>query len=352
MIRDMSGSTLSGRPLRATTPDASLYIPRPHVEVRLQRVLDRGLNTLVIGGRGSGKTTLLQRALFGAREKAASPEDVAAVYVDAAPAETPLDAIERVAEELGIVRHAGQLMAAELQRVAVPAPSRRGETGGLLDLVRRLESVRAHTILLDGLRRGQIAHTLFGRFRDELWALPHTWVVAVDPDLRSQVLTPPADAFFESVLELEPFSVDAQVALLRARLDDDDLAVARRLVGPDYGNPRRLLAATRESLVNGRSTTDVLADRERRERIAAGLSRSAGMMLAELEDLDRPVSASDEDLLNRLGLRRERATQVLNQLEGAGLVESFSEPRGPGRPRKLYRVVNLPEESHHERPTT
>jgi predicted transcriptional regulator len=62
-------------------------------------------------------------------------------------------------------------------------------------------------------------------------------------------------------------------------------------------------------------------------------------MLAVLENLGRPVGASDSELIARLGVTRVRLVQVLNRLEAAGFVESFGEigPRR-GRPRKLYRV--------------
>jgi predicted ArsR family transcriptional regulator len=64
-------------------------------------------------------------------------------------------------------------------------------------------------------------------------------------------------------------------------------------------------------------------------------------MLAELENLERPVAASDAELLQRLGVTRERTTQVLKQLEQHGLVEGFSEPAERGRPRKLYRLRDV-----------
>ena len=61
-------------------------------------------------------------------------------------------------------------------------------------------------------------------------------------------------------------------------------------------------------------------------------------MYAELESLGRPVAASDEELLDRLGVTRERASQVLKRLENEGLLESFTEPAERGRPRKLFRI--------------
>jgi hypothetical protein len=60
---------LSGRPLFATAADAELYVSLPDIEQRLERAVDRGLNTLIIGDRGSGKTT---RSISTGRSRAAS----------------------------------------------------------------------------------------------------------------------------------------------------------------------------------------------------------------------------------------------------------------------------------------
>jgi predicted transcriptional regulator len=49
------------------------------------------------------------------------------------------------------------------------------------------------------------------------------------------------------------------------------------------------------------------------------------------------AAANDPALLDRLGWSRVRASQVLNRLEDAGLVESSSEKAPHGRPRKVYR---------------
>ena len=60
-------------------------------------------------------------------------------------------------------------------------------------------------------------------------------------------------------------------------------------------------------------------------------------MIAELEALG-PVSASDKELLERLGWSRARATQVLNRLQEAGVVTASTQrdTGSPGRPRKIY----------------
>jgi predicted ArsR family transcriptional regulator len=72
---------------------------------------------------------------------------------------------------------------------------------------------------------------------------------------------------------------------------------------------------------------------------AQRLGRPAEMVVAELE-ASGPLSASDERLLRRLGWTRERAVQVLKQLEGAGLVTTSLQKGPSGRPRKLYGLTD------------
>ena len=59
------------------------------------------------------------------------------------------------------------------------------------------------------------------------------------------------------------------------------------------------------------------------------------MIMVELEALGA-ASASDKELLDRMGWTRERAAQVLGQLEDKGLVVSSSERQARGRPRKYF----------------
>jgi DNA-binding MarR family transcriptional regulator len=51
-----------------------------------------------------------------------------------------------------------------------------------------------------------------------------------------------------------------------------------------------------------------------------------------------PASASDERMLSELGWSRSRATQVLRELEQAGLVKPSSERNDSGR-RKVYALL-------------
>jgi hypothetical protein len=63
------------------------------------------------------------------------------------------------------------------------------------------------------------------------------------------------------------------------------------------------------------------------------------MLLAEIEQLARPVWASDEELLRRMGWTRNRAVQVLGQLEDEGFLRSYND-RGPsGGNVKMYSIT-------------
>jgi predicted ArsR family transcriptional regulator len=64
------------------------------------------------------------------------------------------------------------------------------------------------------------------------------------------------------------------------------------------------------------------------------------MLAAELEALG-PRSASDPELLARLGWTRERVVQVMRVMEKAGLLDHQFEKQGVGRPRKVYALKDV-----------
>ena len=149
-------------------------------------------------------------------------------------------------------------------------------------------------------------------------------------------MEPPADAFFDRQVDLAPMTHDEQVRMLERRVEVTNRPALEALTGASEGNPRLLLALARDSLDGGGAIDDLLAARARRETIAARLSRPASMLLAELESMGS-ASASDEELLKRMGWTRPRATQVFAELERAELVASREEKGRGGRPRKVYR---------------
>jgi hypothetical protein len=178
---------------------------------------------------------------------------------------------------------------------------------------------------------------LFGRLRDELWQAGILWIVTGEITRRHELTRPPADAFFEKILELAPLNQAQQLELVRRRLESDDQT---DLLGVtvETGNPRTLLTVLRDALAEGADVRDVLSERAERQMQADKIGRLESMMFAEIED-GATASASDPEWLQRFGVSRQRAQQVLARLETARLVRA-QEHRGPnGRPRRVYRRV-------------
>jgi DNA-binding MarR family transcriptional regulator len=316
---------LSGRPLFDNPLDAELFVPRPEVE-RLQRNCRDGTNTLLLGGFGAGKTSLLRNVFLRLRG-----DGQAAAWIDGAFADD-------VVGLLGLIED--DLRQASIE-VPVPLPFGPGETAAVLAAMRNL---RNHipgdervVILLDLAPGGVDPHTLFGRFRDELWQLPLTWIVAAPITMRGQLTTPPADAFFEDVIELGPLSIEQQQELVRRRMDPGDTA-SWHIPGEGEGNPRRLLQLVREIVRTGEPIDAHFVARSARDAELESLSQSARVVYEYLEE-NGPTSASDEDLLTHLSWSRQRAAKVLAELEDNDLVRSETRQSRSGRPRKLFAIV-------------
>jgi hypothetical protein len=104
------------------------------------------------------------------------------------------------------------------------------------------------------------------------------------------------------------------------------------------GIPRRALELAREVVIDRQDVARVLEQRALREARASELGRAPSMLLTEIEQLGRPVWSSDPELLARMGWTRNRAVQVLGQLEQAGLLESYTD-RGPkGGQVKMFTI--------------
>lgn len=330
---------LSGRPLGDTRVDRKLYVRRPEHEL-LRKSAEQGLNVLVVGERGTGKTTLLRQVALDLREA-----EIPSLVLDGKLATSASSFLELVRYRLG---QAPNLIEAVRERYAhalQPRPDL-GEATRLLELIEALRdptgSQPKTVLLVDGVPSPEAAHSLFGRLRDELWQLPFNWVIAGDERDRAALLQPPADAFFDRLIELRPLKQGEQLRLLRRRMSVRDAEGLKPLFEASEGNPRRLLALARDALENGWAVQDVLDARARREAEASKLSRPASMLLAELEAVGS-ASASDEDFVRRLGWTRARAVQVFSELEEAGLVEAETEKGPTGRPRKVYRPRALVE---------
>jgi DNA-binding transcriptional ArsR family regulator len=326
---------LSGRPLTASPADLRRFVDRKEEFDRTWQSLARRANVLVVGQRGSGKTSFLRKL---EATIAASDALGDAVYVAAGAAASIDELLATIYWRLGLgdtERFPGSRKANDARLHSdAPGPL------GAIELLHRLrpptESLFPTTIVLDE-PPAELAHLLFGRLRDEVWQLPYTWVVAIDEVDRARVLHAPADAFFGAVVELGELSVRDAVDLLRHRVGDelsiDDL---ERLASLGGRNPRRLLALAREVVIGGMSIPQLAADAQRRGAILAELSGSAQRVAEYLLDAG-PRSASDAELLAHFGWTRNRAVQVLNELEEAGVLTARVEKGGR---RKMYELAS------------
>ncbi len=330
---------LEGRPLYDTAADRELYVPHEEF-ARAISATRRGFNVLIAGPRGSGKTSLLRQLQLALREDGA---ERAPVFVDATAAETPLVLIEHVREamrgrpsELRVLAEQAAFAGGLLTQRAPGAASTY-----VVRLVRDLGAEAPQTIVIDATGAGAAIYGLFGRLRDELWQLPHRWVVAIDADELGAVLRPPADAFFDVVLRLRGFSPEQLVDILERRQTGLGRRDVREIAEASGGSPRAAMQRGRDAAIEGRDPADVFDAQAWREAEASKLGRPHSMIMVELEALGA-ASASDKELLDRMGWTRERAAQVLGQLEDKGLVVSSSERQARGRPRKVFRPADPP----------
>lgn len=307
------------------------------------RGVDEVQPVLVLGGPGSGRTSLLNHVAWRL-EGQSDPRE--SVVVSGELTHSP-------AQLLGV-------LVARLQRLAEPTSSRGrwlqelqalalpdgpfGEVAQpaiLMELVDLLGDRLAAfdkgvCLMIDGVSP-TVAHALFGSLRNELWAFERAaWVVAGDMASGPLYREPPADAFFARTVELAPLSSADSAKLLRAHIPDlSDEQIARAIAADGSGNPRRLLRAAADiqaGLAPSVSASDAVADRA--TRLAGPL---AGRLTAYLAD-HGPAGASDEKLLRQVGASRQRVSQLMHQLESAGLLETLEvhEPGRRGRPSRRF----------------
>lgn len=326
---------LQGRPLYDNPSDLKYFVT-PAEWDPIMRALQRGNNTLVYGPRGAGKTTLLRQVQLALRNN-----DEHAVFVDAAAVSDPYELVLRIRDALkgrpGALKSA--IPAAALEQVfGDPSPPPGGASRLLYDTLLSLgEDIEPAVVLLDASTAPSALYGIFGRMRDTVWQLPHHWLVAIDDGDRATALKPPADAFFDTVTALEPFSIERLLDALHKRTDELPPTLMSQIAADARGNLRAAIRAANDALVDGTDPADELSARARLLDTAAQLGRPQGMLMAELLDLGQ-ASPSDEVLLSRLGLTRARVSTLLQQLLDAGLVDSGAERSdGPGRPRTIYR---------------
>jgi AAA domain len=165
---------------------------------------------LIVGEPGSGKTSLLSNIRANVNEGAAP--DV--ILVDARVAGDARDLIDILLKE-----------AVDEGCAETSGSPDRDDPFALVSQIRRLRDAPDGSMMLLDDPDVEPAATLFGRLRDELWQLPVWFIVAVNPSTYSSVLSqPPANAFFDVVIELEPLEPNVAVEMLRRRKHLGELA--------------------------------------------------------------------------------------------------------------------------------
>lgn len=311
---------LSSRPLLATDRDQALFVGRTWEREEIDRDLQHGFNVVVEGDRGSGKTSLLRSLMWV--HNAEAQGDATQIYVRAAGLTDAGGVLNRVLDVLEDRDPAVERI------LSIPAALRELTT---------LQERGAICVLLDDVDP-RVGNQVFGVLRDELWETGVQWVVTVNSGDAGILLAPPADAFFEMAMRLTPLSAQEATELLNRRLGDTAREVLMALGGAG-GQPRELIERARHV---GTTTdpTAIRASAAEIDRRLAGLSRPVNMLYAEIRHRD-PISASDEAIQDLMGWTRPRLTQVLGELEQAGLVEASEQARtGPGRPKKVFRVLS------------
>jgi DNA-binding MarR family transcriptional regulator len=332
-------SELSARPLRASALDTELFVNRERELDALERSASARLNALVIGEAGVGKTSLLHQL----ERRLEDDSQLAPIFVEGTRrAERPEELLSLLAYRLDADR-ARLSQAAEIPQAVGRRPPHTSAEGLLAALRTVREALgqrgRRALLILDELPSGEVAHALFGQLRDELWSLPATWIVATETGEQAAYVRPPASAFFETTIDVAPLTQDDALELLRRRTVDTKVPapLARELADAADGNPRRLVQLARQVLLEGRSVKDAASARAELHDRARELGEAASRLVTYLES-SGAASASDERMLSQLGWGRSRATQVLRELEQAGLVEPASE-RGESGRRKVYALT-------------
>jgi hypothetical protein len=332
------------KPLAQSRADQRQFVDRARETDAIIRAVAASQPVLLLGERGSGRTSLLNHAAWLlARLKEPRPT----VMVSGELASNP-------PQLLGV-------LIARVQRLAEPAGSRArwiedlralsmpdgpfGEVAQpailmeLVDLLgERLAALkRPVCLMVDGIAP-TVAHAVFGSLRNELWALEGAaWVVVGDSAAETLYLEPPADAFFEHNVKLGPLTDADAAKLLRAHVPALSDADIERAIAVAEGNPRRMLRAAAD-IQAGIAPVSSPAD-EFAQRATAAAGPLAGAIVGYLAT-HGPAAASDKAMLRQIGASRQRASQLMHELESAGLLETIEqhEPGRRGRPARRFAV--------------
>jgi energy-coupling factor transporter ATP-binding protein EcfA2 len=335
---------MANRPLAPTNAEQRRFVDREPQTEEITRAVAASQPVLVLGEPGSGRTSLLNHVAWLLRAESPPLESV---IVSGELARDP-------AQLLGV-------LVARLARLAEPdGPRTRwlddlralstpdGPFGEVVQPAVLMELVdllgerlglleRGVALMIDGIAP-TVAHGVFGSLRNELWAIQGAaWVVAGDAASGPLYREPPADAFFERVVELGPLSAADAARLLRAHIPQLTKPEVEAAVAAGGGNPRRLLRAATDIQIGG-EPSDTATGRLTDEAVAVG-GPLAGALVEYLAS-NGPAAASDPRLLSQIGASRQRASQLMHQLESAGLLETLDqhEPGRRGRPARRFAV--------------
>jgi hypothetical protein len=319
---------LTGRPLTTAEEDQRLYVKRA-VDERLTTSLSLGANVLIRARRGAGATSLLNRV-----ESAVDD----AISLNAASARSADDLLHAVIARGRVPQDVlGSLLGSLGRPDPLAAPTALGELRAALS-----EQGRHVTMLVDGPVDPAVSHDLFGRFRDDVFSVPATWIVVAHDERAREYLTPPADVFFEDVTTIDDLDDTHAREVLRRRgvlerLPEENVAA---ILSAQDGTPRSVVTLARAQLRHdprhAHAAMRAYAD------ATAGLPRRAAMLLAELQARGGPAAATDGDLLGRLGTTDRQLRRDFDVLEGHGLVERVPSGRpGNGRPPTTFLLTDL-----------
>lgn len=333
-------ASMPSHPLGPTRADQRLFVDRVAETEEIMRSVSAARPVLVLGEPGSGRTSLLNHVAWRRGRQTPRQESV---LISGELARDP-------AQLLGV-------LVARVHRLAEPSAPRTGwiddlralalpdgpfgqvvQPAILMELIdllsERLAALpRQVCLMIDGIAPG-VAHSVFGSLRNELWALDGAqWVVAGDLTAGPLYREPPADAFFEQTVTLGPMTATDARELLRAHMPDLPESVIEPTIATRHGNPRQLLrAATGDRPANPATKTAS-------EQAAAAAGPLAGALVEYLA-VHGPASASDARLLSQIGASRQRASQLMHELQSAGLLETleYHEPGRRGRPARRFAI--------------
>jgi len=296
----------------------------------VRRALDLGLNAYVHGPRGSGRTSFLRQVERGRPE---------ARYVRLHGFETlrdRLDEIERaVRGSNALERYRPDPFSQAFKAFSTTEVKVSVDPLRYLRKATRLgDGDPRPVVLVDDLDQEE-CHELFGRLRDDLWELPIQWVVAGSVSS----LDPPADAFFDAVVELPLLDDESLRELVRRRAASGTRGEEKLLLSVVDSaiesvapcTPRRALSVLRDLYLSD-DLAEATSQLARLQSARATLRPTANKLLDALIH-HGPTHAGDAELLSEVGVTRSRVVQLLTELEAGGFVVAQREGR-----RKLFAV--------------